>query len=73
MLVRVQIIPRSKKSTVIDLGKSLLKVRVISPPTDNRANNELIEVLAQYYNVRKSSIKIRKGQKSRNKLIEIED
>ena len=73
MLVRVQVIPRSKKSAVIDLGKSLLKVRVVSPPTDNRANNELIEVLAQFYNTRKSSIRIKRGMKSRMKLIEIED
>ena len=73
MLVRVRVIPLSKKSTVVNLGEGLLKVRVLSPPTDNRANNELIEVLAQYYNIRKSSIKIRKGLKSKSKLIEIED
>ncbi len=73
MMVKVRVIPRSRKSAVIDLGKSLLKVRVLSPPTDNRANNELIEVLARYYNTSKSSIKIRRGLKSRVKLVEIED
>jgi uncharacterized protein (TIGR00251 family) len=73
MLVRVQVIPRSKKSTVIDIGKGGLKVKVLSPPIDNQANNELIQVLAQYYNVKKSSIKIKKGMRSRNKLIEIEN
>ena len=72
MLVSVQVIPRSKKTKVIDQG-SVLKVRVLSPPVDNKANSELIEVLARYYNVRKSSIRIRKGMKSRNKLVEIED
>lgn len=73
MMVKVRVIPRSRKNAVIDLGKSLLKVRVLSPPTDNRANNELIEVLARYYNTSKSSIKIRRGLKSRVKLVEIED
>ncbi|MCK4941303.1 DUF167 domain-containing protein [candidate division WOR-3 bacterium] len=73
MMVKVRVIPHSRKSAVIDLGKSLLKVRVLSPPIDNRANNELIEVLARYYNTSKSSIKIRRGLKSRVKLVEIED
>lgn len=73
MLVRVQVIPRAKKRTVIDLGNGMLKVKVLSPPSNNRANSELTEVLAQYYNTRKSSIKIRKGSKARIKLIEIED
>jgi hypothetical protein len=73
MMVKVRVVPRSRKSAVIDLGESLLKVRVLSPPTDNRANNELIEVLARYYNTSKSSIKIRRGLKSRVKLVEIED
>jgi uncharacterized protein (TIGR00251 family) len=73
MMVKVRVIPRSRKSAVIALEKNLLKVRVLSPPTDNRANNELIEVLARYYNTSKSSIKIRSGLKSRVKLVEIED
>lgn len=73
MIVRVRVIPRSKKSVVLDLGKNLLKVKVQSPPTDNRANNELIEVLARYYNISKSSIKIRRGLKSKEKMVEIKD
>ncbi len=73
MLVRVQVIPRAKKRTVIDFGNGSLKVKVLSPPSNNRANSELIEILAQYYNTRKSSVKIRKGSKARIKLIEIED
>ena len=73
MLVRVRVIPRSKKNEVIDLGNNQLKVRVISPPVDGRANKELIESLARYYRKSISSITIKRGTTSRAKLVEIAD
>ena len=73
MLLRVRVIPRSKKAEVKVLKDSSLKVRVVSPPVDNRANKELRDVIAQYYNKKESAVRIIKGLRSRNKLIEIED
>jgi uncharacterized protein (TIGR00251 family) len=73
MLLRVRVIPRSKKNEVIDMGNNRVKVNVISPPVDGRANRELIESLAQHYKKKKSSITIKKGTTSRNKLVEIAD
>jgi uncharacterized protein (TIGR00251 family) len=73
MIVRVRVVPRSKKRAVSDLGNNSLRVRVLSPPTQGRANKELIALLAQYYKRSKSSITIKKGTTSRDKLIEIKD
>jgi uncharacterized protein (TIGR00251 family) len=73
MLLRVRVIPRSKKNEVIDMGNNRVKVNVISPPVDGRANRELIESLARHYKKKKSSITIKKGTTSRNKLVEIAD
>ncbi|MDH4211077.1 MAG: DUF167 domain-containing protein [candidate division WOR-3 bacterium] len=73
MFLQIRVIPRSKKNEVIDLGNSQLKVKVISPPADGRANKELIESLARYYKKKKSSITIIKGTTSRDKVVEIED
>lgn len=73
MLVKIRVISRSKYVEIEELGKDHLKVRVLSPPIDDRANNELIAILARYYNKRKSAVRIKKGFRSRDKLIELKD
>jgi hypothetical protein len=72
MIVNIKIIPRAAKEK-IELFNQGLKVHVNAPAIDNKANLRLIEVLAQYYRVKKYQVKIIKGEKQRNKLIEIED
>lgn len=71
MFVRVRVIPRAKKSEIIKVNEHHLKVRLVSPPVKDRANRELIELLAEYYSIQKSAIKIVKGQHSREKFVEI--
>ncbi|HEC79268.1 MAG TPA: DUF167 domain-containing protein [candidate division WOR-3 bacterium] len=71
MYIKVKVIPRARKTTVIELESGMLKVKVSSPPADNRANQELVRILADYYGVKRSAVKIRKGEKSREKLVEI--
>ena len=73
MLVKVRVIPRSTRVAIEELEKNRLRVRVLSPPTDDRANNELIDILARYYNKRKSAVQIKKGLRSRDKLVEVKD
>lgn len=69
----IRVVPRSRKPEVIDLGNNRLKVRVVSPPAEGRANDELIGLLARRYKRSKSSIIIKKGLKSRDKFVEILD
>jgi hypothetical protein len=44
---------------------------VDAPALEGKANKRLIEIIAEHFNVSKSSIKILKGFKNRNKIIEI--
>jgi len=71
MYIKVRVIPRAKSSEIIELSKNRLKVKLVSPPEKNRANQELIAILAEYYRVKKSAIKIKKGRHFREKLIEV--
>lgn len=73
MLVKIRVIPRSKRVEVRKVNAKSLRVKLLSPPFDGRANNELIAVLSGYYNKPKSSIRIRKGFRSRDKVIEVTD
>lgn len=71
MLVRVTVIPRAKKAEVVVLGNNHLRVKIPAAPVKSKANKKLIEMLAEYYGVRKSTITIMRGERSREKLIEI--
>ena len=69
MKLKVRVVPNAKKSEVIE--GEILKVKVRAPPEGGRANEELIEVLAKHFGVKKSQVVILRGYRSREKLVEI--
>ncbi|MBC7129166.1 MAG: DUF167 domain-containing protein [Thermoplasmatales archaeon] len=70
MIVKIKVIPNAGKNEVIKEGE-ILKVKVSSPPSKGKANKEVIELLANFFEVKKNCIRIIKGEKSREKIIEI--
>jgi uncharacterized protein len=50
-----------------------IKVRLAARAVDGRANQALIEFLAAHYKVRKSSVRITAGLKSRQKRVAIDE
>ncbi len=67
--VRVQ--PRAKKNAITgELGEAL-KLSLIAPPIEGRANEACISFLAEVLNVSRSSISIAAGESSRNKVIRV--
>ncbi len=50
-----------------------LKIYLIAVPVDGKANKELIKLLSEKLNISKSRIKIVKGEKKKEKIIEIND
>uniref|UniRef100_A0A7V0Z6G6 UPF0235 protein ENP86_07860 n=1 Tax=candidate division WOR-3 bacterium TaxID=2052148 RepID=A0A7V0Z6G6_UNCW3 len=70
--INIKVIPNARKNLVCE-EDGIFKVYVNAPPVEGRANKAVIEVLSEYFNVRKSNIKIIKGEKSRNKVLEISD
>lgn len=72
MKIRVKVKPGAKKEGVRSLGRDLLEVRVSAPPERGKANERLIDLLSEHFKVRKSAIRILKGETSREKLLEID-
>ena len=68
---KVKVIPNAKKNEVIR-EKGKLKVYVNVPAKDGKANRALIETLADFFNVKKRDVKIVSGEKSREKIVQIE-
>ena len=71
-LLTVKVQPRSSAPGVEKTGERDFKVRVRAAPDKGRANAELIELLAEFFGVSRSSITIARGAMSRNKIVVIE-
>lgn len=72
MILQVKVIPGAKKNFFKEEA-GVVKVYLTAPPVDGKANEALVEFLAEHYGVRISCIEIIKGLKSRNKVINISD
>jgi uncharacterized protein len=67
--VRVQ--PRASCDQIAGVIDGALKVRLCAPALENRANEALVEFLAAILKTAKSAVRIRSGEQSRNKRVEI--
>lgn len=66
----IRVVPNAKQKKVVkEPGR--LKVYLTVSPVDGKANKALLELLAEYFSVRKKQVRIVKGQKNRNKVVEI--
>lgn len=72
ILIKIKVETKTSKSCLSGIFSDHIKIKLHSPPVDGEANKELIELLSELFNVKKSSIKIIKGKSSKDKLIEIE-
>ena len=68
--IHVRIIPNTGKNSIVQ-EEGRLKIKVTAPAIEGKANKALIELLAGHFNVRKSAINIVKGDKGRDKIVEI--
>lgn len=72
MIISVRVKPNSRNNLVQCLEDGTYVVNVTSSPVDGKANEKLLELLATHFHKPKSSIRIKRGASSRNKLIVVE-
>ena len=70
MNIEIKVIPNARKKEIIREGSGL-KVKLTSVPRDGKANEELVKYLSEIFKVKKSEIKILRGEKDRRKVISI--
>ena len=71
IILVVKVVPGSSRTTIGGLLENMLKIKVSSPPEKGKANQCLIEFLAEKLSVKKSAISIISGQSSPVKSIKI--
>lgn len=67
----VRVTPRASHNAIEGEHQGALKVRLMAPPVDDRANEALRRLLADDLKVSASAVRIVAGEKSRTKRVEI--
>jgi len=63
--------PGAKRTGAAGLHGESLKVRLAAPPVEGKANEALIAWLAQEFGVPARQVRLLRGEKSREKVVEI--
>ena len=69
IIFNVKLVPNSSFSKIVDFTDDYVRIKISSPPIENRANKELIEFCSHLFKVNKSKIKIVSGEKSKIKKV----
>jgi len=72
-IINIHIKPNSKKGPLVEATGDSLVVFVREAAAEGQANEALIKLLAEYYGVPKSRVKIIRGHTSRQKVVEIDN
>lgn len=72
MKISVAVKPNSKKEGVEMLPDGSYLVRVNAPPTENKANKRVIELLSKFLDRPKSSIELTSGLHGKKKVFKID-
>jgi uncharacterized protein (TIGR00251 family) len=70
--LRLRIVPNAKRSEVVGPHGDAIKLKVAAPALEGRANEALIEFLADKLGVPQRSVALVSGEKSRDKVVVIE-
>jgi hypothetical protein len=69
MQILVEVRPNAKQKKIEKITDSVYKIHLSAPPTEGKANKQLIEMLAEYFGVAKSLIEIKAGKSARTKVV----
>lgn len=68
----IKVIPNAKRNKIVE-EPGHLKVYLTALAVEGKANQALIEFLAEHFKTKKNKISIIRGEKSREKIVEVRD
>lgn len=71
MKISVKVITGANKRRIVQMNVNEIKVYVKAQPVKGKANEEVIDLIAKHFNVRRGDVEIIRGERSRNKVIHI--
>ena len=70
--LELKVIPNAPRNEVVGWLGSALKVKIHAPALEGRANDALLDFLAEHLGLPRRSISLVRGDKSRQKIVRIE-
>ena len=64
MIIKVRVIPNSKRNDVVSRIGSILRVKIAAPAVEGKANEELCEYLSDFFDVNRSHVLLRRREKT---------
>jgi uncharacterized protein (TIGR00251 family) len=71
-MLQVNVAPNARRTAVEGLHDGALRIRLAAPPIEGKANDALVAWLAAALGLPRRGVRLRHGQASRRKLIEID-
>jgi uncharacterized protein (TIGR00251 family) len=72
MIIKAKVKTNAKNEKIVE-KEDYWEISVKEPPIEGKANKRIIELLAKHLKIPKSRIEIKKGSKSKLKIIEIKE
>jgi len=70
--LRLRVAPGARRSEIVGRYGDAWRVRVAAPPDRGRANDEVLQVLAEALEVRPRQLRLVAGASSRDKIVELD-
>jgi len=67
----VHVQPGAGRTEVVGRHGDALKLRVAAPPTGNRANDAVVELVAKEFNLEPAAVAVTTGESSRDKRLKL--
>jgi len=71
LTLNLHVQPGARRSEIVGLHGSALKIKIAAPAVDNKANAALTEFLSETLGIPKSAVAISRGTAGRRKVVEI--
>ncbi len=68
----ISVVPRSSRCEIAGIHNNSLRIKLTSPPVDNKANIQCCEFIAKQMGIARQQVAIIRGQTSRHKVLRIE-
>jgi uncharacterized protein YggU (UPF0235/DUF167 family) len=73
MIIKVRVLPKSPKNEIVTRIGSVLRVQLLAKDVDSEDTNRMLKkVIAEFFCTKEKDVYIRKGQKGKEKTIELE-
>lgn len=70
-MIQVKVKPNAKKSALVRQADGTWIAHVPAPPVDGKANEALLRLIAEHFQIRKNAVTIQSGQTARIKRVRI--